>query len=461
MKNKIPEIIQNQRTFFASHATKDVGFRIAQLKQLKQTIINNEQTLLDALYTDLKKPAFEAYISEIYIVLKEINFALKNIKRWCKPQRKTTALHIFPGYGYTQAEPFGVTLIMAPWNYPFQLILIPLIGAIAAGNCAIIKPSEHAPHTATMLAQLINNLFDPAYIIVIQNGVDTAQELLSQQFDYIFFTGSTHVGKIVMQKAAEHLTPLTLELGGKSPCIVHNDASVNCAAKRLVWGKFLNAGQSCVSPDYVLVHHSIKDSLTTQLKQWITKFFGTNPLQSPDYARIINKKHFARLTNLLKQGTIIVGGQVDRNTLYIAPTIMDSIQLDQPIAQEEIFGPILPIIPYQKLDDAIRLINKKPKPLAIYLFSNNKQVHKQVIAQTSSGGVCINNTVLQASSPKLPFGGVGMSGFGSYHGKTSFDTFSHYKTVLKNTCLFDPGLGYPPYSTRFKQWIKALLNWLQ
>ncbi len=460
MAKQIPEIVQNQKIFFASGVTKDTAFRIAQLKNLHQALITHEKALLDALHADLKKPAFEAYTSEIYLIRKEINYALKKMKKWCKPQRKTTSTHLFPGYGYTKAEPYGVVLIIAPWNYPLYLTLVPLVGALAAGNCAIIKPSEHAPHTATTLTQLINNIFDPAYITVIKNGKATAQTLLEQSFDYIFFTGSTRVGKIIMHAAAEHLTPLTLELGGKSPCIVHNDASISCAAKRIVWGKFLNAGQSCISPDYVLVHYAVKNKLIKQLKHWINTFYGTDPIQSPDYARIINEKHFDRLINLLEQGTVITGGETRRNDLYIAPTIMENISLDNTIMQEEIFGPILPIIPYRKLDEALAFINKKPKPLTLYLFSNNKNIQHMVIRNTSSGGMCINDTLLHTGSTKLPFGGVGLSGFGAYHGKTSFDTFSHYKTVFKNTCWFDSGIRYPPYGTRLKRWIRALLRWL-
>ncbi len=460
MAKQIPEIVQNQKTFFASGVTKDIAFRMTQLKNLKQALITHEKALIDALYADLKKPAFEAYTNEIYFIHKEINYALKKIKKWCKPQRKTTSIHSFPGYGYTKAEPYGVVLIIAPWNYPLYLTIVPLVGVLAAGNCAIIKPSEYAPQTATILTQLINNLFDPAYITVIKNGKKTAQTLLKQSFDYIFFTGSTRVGKIVMRAAAEHLTPLTLELGGKSPCIVHNDASINCAAKRIVWGKFLNAGQSCLAPDYLLVHHAAKNRLIKQLKHWINVFYGTDPAQSPDYARIVNKKHFDRLSNLLEQVTIITGGETDRNDLYIAPTIMENISLDSTIMQEEIFGPILPIIPYKELDEALTFINKRPKPLTLYLFSNNKKIQHKVIQNTSSGGICINDTLLHASSTKLPFGGVGLSGFGAYHGKTGFDTFSHHKTVFKNTCWFDSGLRYPPYDTRLKKWVKNLLKWL-
>lgn len=459
MIKQIPQIIQNQKKFFTAGTTKEIAFRIEQLKKLKHLLVTNEQAILDALHADMHKPAFESYISEIYLVLREINYALKHLKKWSKPQRRINVLHFFVRSGYLQAEPFGVALIMAPWNYPLQLLFMPLVGAIAAGNCAVIKPSEHAPHTAQLITQLIRNTFDPAFVTVIQDGIDTAQTLLTQSFDYIFFTGSTHVGKMVMHAAAEHLTPLTLELGGKNPCIVHNDAVITCAAKRIIWGKFLNAGQNCISPDYVLVHHAAKNTLVKQLQYWITQFYGTDPHQSPDYARIINKKHFNRLNTLLKQGTIIIGGQTKRNDKYIAPTVMESVEHDNTIMHEEIFGPILPIISYQTLDEALTLINQKPKPLAFYLFSSNKQIHKHIIKQTSSGGVCINDTMLHASSTNLPFGGVGLSGFGAYHGKASFDTFSHYKTIFNNSCHIDVPFRYPPFG-KVQHWVKQVLHWL-
>lgn len=444
---EISEIIRQQRLFFATGKTKDISFRIAQIKTLKQAILDNEAAIIEALNADLKKPTLEAYALEIAVVKKEINHALKHIKTWTKPKQvREIPLEQFPASARVYPEPLGVILIIAPWNYPFQLTLSPLVGALASGNCAILKPSELSPHTSEIIADICQKNFDPAYIAVVEGAVETSQQLLKEKFDRIFFTGGTAVGKIVMEAAAKHLTPVTLELGGKSPCIVDADINLEHTARRIAWGKFINAGQSCIAPDYVLVDKTIKKDLTQAIKGCIQEFYGDDPANSPDYARIINKKHFYRLAALLEDGNIIFGGKTNPETLYIAPTAIDNISLDSPIMQEEIFGPILPIIEYNNLSEAISIVNAQPKPLALYFFSINKDYQERVLRETSSGSVCINDTVMQFGVPGLPFGGVGYSGIGSYHGKASFDTFSHQKSVLKRSFLMDLKLRYAPYN---------------
>ena len=440
----VADIIRKQREFFQTGKTKDVAFRIAQLKILKQAILENEKAILQALKGDLNKPEFEAYATEI-LVYKEIDYAIKHIKAWTKPQKAAVPMEFFPYSAKIYPEPLGVVLIIGPWNYPFNLIIAPLVGAIAAGNCTILKPSELAPHTSSLLADTIAKYFDPAYIALVEGGVETSQNLLAEKFDYIFFTGGTSVGKIVMEAAAKHLTPVTLELGGKSPCIVDTEINLEHTIKRITWGKFINAGQTCIAPDYILVDKKIKTNLLEGLKKCIKEFYGDNPANSPDYARIISQKHFDRLANLLKNGEVIIGGETNPDERYIAPTLLDNVSLEDTIMQEEIFGPILPIIEYSYISEAIALINSRPKPLALYLFSQNKNLQKRILQETSSGGVCLNDTVMQYGVSSLPFGGVGDSGIGRYHGKASFDTFSHRKSVLQNSFLFDLNWRYAPY----------------
>jgi acyl-CoA reductase-like NAD-dependent aldehyde dehydrogenase len=443
--------------FFRTGQTQSIAFRRAQLVALKKSIISHQEMLIHALQQDLGKAPFESYISEIHLILQEIDHTLANLHIWSRPQRVSTSFLLFPSKGSIVPEPRGVVLIIGAWNYPLQLILIPLIGAIAAGNCAVLKPSEHAPQCSRLIAQIIATLFPTNYITVIEGDAATGQALLQHAFDYIFFTGSTRVGKIVMQEAAKHLTPLTLELGGKNPCIVTEHVDLDCAAKRIVWGKFYNAGQNCISPDYVLCASEIKDVLIQKLIFWITQFYGKNPQTSPDYARIINAKHLERLEQLLAHTHIAFGGAIDKKQRYIAPTILDNINLQAPIMQEEIFGPLLPIITYQSLDQAITFINDRPHPLALYLFSNKTQEQQQFIRNTQSGGICINDTLIQAYAHDLPFGGVGKSGFGAYHGKKTFDTFTHYKSVVKNKCWFDLSVRYPPYGKKHI-WFQKLLS---
>ncbi|HAZ44023.1 MAG TPA: aldehyde dehydrogenase family protein [Cyanobacteria bacterium UBA11369] len=441
---EISEIIRQQRLFFATGKTKDVSFRLEQLKILRKTVKDNQEAILAALKADLNKPTFEAYATEIG-VLKEIDYTIKHLKSWTKPKKVASTPEQFPSEAVIYPEPLGVVLIIAPWNYPFQLTLSPLVGAIASGNCTILKPSELAPHTSRVIADIFQKNFDRSYIAVVEGGVETSQQLLKEKFDHIFFTGGTAVGKIVMEAAAKQLTPVTLELGGKSPCIVDADINLEHTARRITWGKFINSGQTCIAPDYLLVDKTIKKDLIENIKNCLKEFYGDDPANNPDYGRIINQKQFARLTALLNNGEIIVGGKTNSETLYIAPTLIDNVSLDAPIMQEEIFGPILPIIEYNNLSEAVGIINAQPKPLALYLFSKNKDAQERILRETSSGGVCINDTVMQVGIPDLPFGGVGFSGIGSYHGKASFDTFSHQKSVLKKSFLFDPKWRYAPY----------------
>lgn len=442
---EVRDIILKKRAFFNSNKTKDVEFRIEQLQFLKKIILAHKDDILEALQSDISKPIFESYLAELYVV-KDIDYAIKNIKSWTKPKKVSTPLDQFPSTSVIYPEPLGVVLIMSAWNYPFSLIISPLIGAIAAGNCAILKPSEIAPHTSKLIADIFQKNFDPAYISVIEGDAQTSQELLKEKFDYIFFTGGTAIGKIIMEAAAKHLTPVTLELGGKSPCIVDADVDLPKTARRITWGKFINAGQTCIAPDYLLVDRNIKKDLLIEIEKCLQEFYGDDPSQSADYGRIISKKHFNRLASLLNQGKIIVGGKTDPETNYISPTLIDHVSINAPIMQEEIFGPILPVIEYDNLTEAIAFVNERPKPLALYFFSKNPNNQERVLRETSSGGACINETIMHTAVPELPFGGVGSSGMGSYHGKASFDTFSHQKSVLKNSFFMDIKLRYPPYA---------------
>jgi acyl-CoA reductase-like NAD-dependent aldehyde dehydrogenase len=442
----VKDIIRKQREFFATGKTKDVEWRIEQLKRLKQAVIDAQEAIVNAVKADLGRPDFEAYFE--IVAISEINYALKNLKSWVKPKKVSSGIEQFPASAQIYPEPLGVVLIIAPWNYPFQLMISPLTGAIAAGNCAVLKPSEIAANTSRVITDIIQKTFDPAYIAVVEGGVETSQQLLEEKFDHIFFTGSTAIGRIVMQAAAQHLTPVTLELGGKSPCIVDSDVDLKHAAKRITWGKYLNAGQTCIAPDYLLVDRRIKSDLLTEIQKCVEEFYGDDPSESPDYGRIISRKHFERLEPLLKDGEIVIGGQTNPEEKYIAPTVVDQVSWESPLMQDEIFGPILPVLEYTDLKEAIAQINARPKPLALYIFSKDKQKQEQVLQETSSGGVCINDTVMHIGVSTLPFGGVGDSGIGNYHGKASFDTFSHYKSVLKKGFRFDPNWRYPPYKDK-------------
>ncbi|MDJ0676051.1 MAG: aldehyde dehydrogenase [Calothrix sp. MO_167.B42] len=453
----ISDIIHKQRDFFATGNTRNIDFRIQQLKKLKQIIIDSEESIYQALKLDLSKPIFESFATEIALINKEIEYTIKHLKSWVRAKKAQVPWQLLPASAKIYPEPLGVILIIGAWNYPLLLAIAPLIGVIAAGNCAIIKPSEFAPHTSTLVTQIINQHFSPEYITVVEGGVETSQNLLQEKFDHIFFTGGTAVGKIVMAAAAKHLTPVTLELGGKSPCIVDTDIDIQTTAKRIIWGKFINAGQTCLAPDYLLVNCQIKDDLLAAIKQNLQSFYGDNPQLSSDYTRIINPKQFHRLEQLLKSGEIIIGGDTNQNELYISPTIIDNVNWDDDVMEDEIFGPILPVITYTDISAAIAKINSRPKPLALYLFSRNQNLQRQVLESTSSGGVCINETVMHCAVPGLPFGGVSNSGIGRYHGKASFDTFSHYKSTYKNPFWIDINWRYPPYKGKLS-FLKQLLR---
>lgn len=438
----ITQIIEKQRAFFSTHITKEISYRIEQLKKLKTLIQQNEEAIITALQEDLHKPDFDAYFSAIYLCITEIDYALNQIHSWTKKKNIKTPLSLWPMHSAIIAQPYGVVLIISTWNYPFNLNILPLVGAIAAGNCTVIKPSYRAKKSEKLLAKMINNTFDPAYIHVVEGGTDRADELLEHKWDYIFLTGSTPFAKKVMSNAAEHITPVSLELGGKSPCIVDNTASINLAAKKIAWAKWLNAGQNCISPDYLLIHTQIKSELLTQLQEYITKFYGSNPQESSSYSRIIDQQHLQRLLTLMVHSTIVFGGTSDSQDNYLAPTIVEVDSLDHPLMQEEIFGPILPIITFDSIEEALEIYKHNPQPLAVYVFSTDKKIQKRIAIETTSGALGINEMLLQACSNQLPFGGIGASGMGRYHGKASFDTFSNYRSIIKKR-WFDLPIRYP------------------
>ena len=448
--NDIKKTLQSQRSFFAVGKTKDLAFRIRQLHRLRNSILKHEDEILHALKLDLNKSAFEAYETEVGIVLEEIKYTLNHLAGWTQPKRKATPIVHFPASSYLYSEPYGCVLIMAPWNYPFQLTMTPLIGAIAAGNCAVVKPSEYSFHTSEIMGRILKENFPSSYIGLIRGGRIVNQTLLEEHFDYIFFTGGVTVGKFVIESAAKHLTPVTLELGGKSPCIVDETADIDRAAKRIVWGKFLNSGQTCVAPDYLLVHSSVKERLTCAIKKYIKAFYGDAPEKNPDYPKIISQKHFDRLLSLMQSGHLTVGGQYNEDTLQIAPALLDHVKWNSAVMQEEIFGPLLPIIEFDRLEDAFSMINAHAKPLALYMFTSKKENADDALKAISFGGGCINDTIIHLSNPNLPFGGVGDSGMGQYHGINSFLTFSHQKSIIRKSNMVDIPFRYPPYKNHIK-----------
>ena len=436
----------------------EVSVRKLRLAALKKAILKYELSINQALKDDLGKSAFETYATEIGFMLEEINYTLKNIDNWSSVKKVKTPLTLFPGKSYIHPEPYGVVLIISPWNYPFQLCLSPFVGAFAAGNRVVLKPSEYAPQTAAIIKKIISEVFTEEEATVVEGGLEETQSLLSQKFDYIFFTGSTAVGKIIMKAASEHLTPVTLELGGKSPCLIEETANLDIAAKRIAWGKFLNAGQTCVAPDYVVVPEHLQDKFIEKLKSNLRSFYTDNIKSSADYPRIVNNKHFDRLKSLLIEDKIAVGGELHRDENFISPTIMKNVSWTDKIMEDEIFGPILPVIPYKNLDQAVQSILSYPKPLAFYVFSENPTKQKELISKIPFGGGCVNDTVVHLANPNLPFGGVGTSGIGSYHGQKSFDTFTHYKSLFKQGSLVDIPLRYPPYNESKLNWIKLFLR---
>ena len=443
-------IFKNQKEFFESGKTINVDYRIKNLKKLNDIIKKNEDKILSELKKDLRKSNFEGYVTEVGILYDDINFHIKNVKKWSSEEKRKSPIVYYPSKSYIYKEPYGVTLIIGPFNYPFQLVIAPLIGAISAGNTAIIKPSENSRNIALLLEKLINENFPEEYLRVVNplGGKETVSLLLDKPFDYIFFTGSVRVGKLVMQKAAQHLTPVTLELGGKSPCIVDSDAKLKLAAKRIVWGKFLNAGQTCVAPDYLCVHKSVKDELLKLIINEIRVQFGENVRNSEDYPRIVNKSSLERLSGYLNDGKIYYGGNIDEDNLYMEPTLIIKPDLNSPLMSDEIFGPILPILVYEDLDNVIKFINHREKPLALYYFSESKKKIKYVLTSTTSGGVTINDTIIHVANPNLPFGGVGNSGVGKYHGKESFETFTHNKSVMKRGTFIEFNIRFAPYKNK-------------
>ncbi|MBN2505118.1 MAG: aldehyde dehydrogenase [Verrucomicrobia bacterium] len=437
-------ILARQRAFFHTGATRPLAFRRAQLTALRDAIEAGEGRLLDALRADLRKPPFEAYASELGFVLGEIRHALRHLPAWMRPRRRRAPWLAWPARAWVQPEPYGVALILGPWNYPFQLLISPLVGAIAAGNCAVLKASEFAPRTAEAMAELIEAAFPAEYVTVVRGERDAAEALLREPFDTVFFTGSSSVGRAVMTAAARHLAPVTLELGGKCPCLVCADAPLDLSARRIAWGKCLNAGQTCVAPDFVLVDRRARAGLVDALRRALRQFHGDDPRRSPDYGRIVNRRHFDRLAGYLRDGRIAHGGQHDAADLYLAPTLLTDVPDDAPVMREEIFGPILPVLDFTTLDDALARLGNRPAPLALYLFTRDRPTQKRVLAATRSGGVCLNDTISHMIGSRLPFGGLGESGLGASHGRASFEAFTHCRTVLRRSLVLDPRLRYPP-----------------
>ena len=442
--------INKQREYFSTGETKDINFRIEKLKKLRDVLKSEEEKVFEALKKDLMKSSFESYVTEVAMVYDEINMHIKNIKKWSKKRRVKTPLVQFPAKSFIQLEPYGVVLIIGPFNYPFMLTMDPLIGAIAAGNTAVIKPSESAPETSKILKEILEKVFDEKYVLHVnpERGKEVVEELLKEKFDYIFFTGSATVGKIVMKAASQYLTPVTLELGGKSPCIIDKDCKLELAARRIVWGKLLNSGQTCVAPDYLYVHKDIEEEFIKKLEEEIKNQFGDNPLESEDYSKMVNEREFNRVLSYIDKEKLVFGGNYNRKTFQIEPTILKNVTWDDPVMEREIFGPIFPILPFENLDEVIRLVNSKNKPLAIYYFSEDKNKIEKVLNSTSSGGVTINDTLVHVSSSYLPFGGVGNSGMGEYHGKYSFDLFSNKKGVMNRKTFLDLKIRYAPFQNK-------------
>ncbi len=455
--DKIATKVSRLRSFFAAGRTRPLTYRKQQLAALERFLKERESDIQQALQRDLGKSALEAMATEISFVVNEIKFARRHLNSWVKPERIRTALIAQPGKSRIYREPLGVVLIIGPWNYPVQLTLAALVGAIAGGNCAVIKPSEIASATSELLAELLPRYLDNDCVQIVQGGPEETTALLAEKFDHILYTGNGTVGRIIMQAAAEHLTPVTLELGGKSPCIVDRNTDIPVAVRRIVWGKFLNAGQSCLAPDYVLVHRDVEAALLKEMKQTVAAFYSSDPRTSKDYGRIINARHFRRLMGLLASGDVLVGAESNEDELYVAPTILYNVSPDSPVMGEEIFGPILPVLSVNDISEAIAFINERPKPLALYLYSNNKRLRQQVIDQTSSGAVVVNHNCIHAVVPTIPFGGVGASGMGSYHGKATFDMFTHRKPVLVKPTIIDLKFLYPPYTKTKGKVIRSLL----
>ncbi len=450
------EIIDKHQHFFNTHATKEIPFRIKELKRLKNILKKNETLLYDAIYKDFKKSEFETYITELSIIYHEIDLALVKVSKWAKKKKASTGLANLPGKSYILPEPYGTVLVIGAWNYPYQLSLCPAIAAIAAGCTVVLKPSEVPSRTSAVMAELINKNFDPHFFKVVEGGVKETTELLDIKFDKIFFTGSVPVGKIVYQAAAKHLTPVTLELGGKSPAIITKDVNIDMTAKRLVWAKFLNAGQTCIAPDYVLVESSIKDKMLSSIKEHIEK--SEYHVDNDNYTQIINEKNFDRLRNMINTDKVYVGGKVNKEERVIPPTVMKDVEFSDDVMQDEIFGPILPILTFDTVEEAIDKVKQLSKPLSCYVFTKSKPTRKKILNEISFGGGAINDAMMHFTEQTLPFGGVGNSGIGNYHGKYGFETFSHYKSILQKPFWIEPNFKYPPYSTRKLNFLKRFIG---
>jgi len=446
----ISKILQDQKSYFASHLTKDISKRKQLLKNLLKEITKREKDIVAALYADFNKSEYESVMTETSIVISELKRTIKNINAWAKPQHVMPAFLNFPSSSKIYKEPYGVVLVISPWNYPYQLAFVPLIGAIAAGNTVVVKPSELTPNTSKITKEIIEAIFETNHVAVIEGGVEVSTELLAQRWDYIFFTGSVTVGKIVAKAAAQFLTPVTLELGGKNPCIIDETANIKLAAKRIVWGKLINGGQTCIAPDYLLIHSSVKDQFVACYQEEVTKAYGDNPENSKDYPRIVNQRNFDRLAIMLENEKILIGGKTNRDDNYISPTLIDDPSLDSEVMKGEIFGPISPVLSYSTEDDIHTIINNYEKPLALYVFTRKKRFAKKMIANYSFGGGTINDTTVHFANHNLPFGGVGESGIGDYHGKQTFDIFCHKKGVTKRYNWLDIPVRYAPYNGKLK-----------
>ncbi len=453
----IPKLVGDLRAAFDGGRTRSLDWRLEQLNGLRRLFVEHDKEILAALAADVGKPGQEAYVAEVHYTLSELALIQRRLPGWLKPERAPTPLFALPGRSYIVREPLGVVLIIGPWNYPVQLVVGPLIGALAAGNCAVVKPSEVAPATSALLARLLPDYLDREAVRVVEGGVAEATALLAERFDHIFYTGNGTVGRVVMEAAAKNLTPVTLELGGKSPCIVDQSADLEVAVKRIAWGKFYNAGQTCVAPDYLLVHDKVYEQVLERLGATIRDFYGPDPMRSADFARIVNARHHRRLVKLLGSGTIVVGGEHDEAERYLAPTVLKDVAPTSPVMAEEIFGPILPVLRIGSIEEAISFVNARPKPLALYVFAADRHVQAHVVDRTSSGGVTINHAWLHLVVPGLPFGGIGESGTGAYHGRATVETFCHRKSVLQKPAGMDAPLMYPPFTATKAKWIKRLL----
>ena len=457
-EQEIKNLVTRQRSYFQTGATLPVEARLKALRKLYAAVYGHQREIHGALQEDLGKSHFESYMCETGMVLDEISCMLKHLRRWAKDETVPTPLAQFHSHSYRMPSPYGAVLIMSPWNYPFMLTLSPLVDALAAGNTAVVKPSAYSPHTSQVIGRILSQCFPAHYVAVVTGGREENTCLLKEHFDYIFFTGSQAVGREVMGNAAAHLTPVTLELGGKSPCIVDQTANIRLAARRIVFGKYLNCGQTCVAPDYIYCHRSVKDQLVAEIKKQIRKQYGSEPLRNPDYGKIINEKHFNRILGLMELEKIVWGGRADRDSLRIEPTVMDHVRFSDPVMQEEIFGPILPVLTFEHLDEAIQKVNSMAHPLALYMFTSDRRAAKKVMARCGFGGGCVNDTIIHLATTYMGFGGFGESGMGAYHGKTGFDTFTHYKSIVDKRTWLDLPMRYQPYR---KVWERAVRFFLR